>query len=64
MAIRIWQVFPFAFHGPAAWWSTAVRVLLFVVIAGSAISIVVQAVSLVRRVTHHTPYGGRLSTRT
>ena len=64
VAIRIWQVFPFAFHGPAAWWSTAVRVLLFVVIAGSAISIVVQAVSLVRRVTHHTPYGGRLSTRT
>jgi hypothetical protein len=64
VAIRIWQVFPFAFHGPAAWWSTAVRVLLFVVIAGSAISIVVQAVSLARRVTHHTPHGGRLSTRT
>ena len=64
VAIRIWQVFPFAFHGPAAWWSTAVRVLLFVVIAGSAISIVVQAVSLARRVTHHTPHGGHLSTRT
>ena len=64
VAIRIWQVFPFAFHGPAAWWSTAVRVLLILVIAGSAISIVVQAVSLARRATHHTPHGGRLSTRT
>ena len=64
VAIRIWQVFPFAFHGPAAWWSTAVRVLLILVIAGSAISIVVQAVSLARRATHHTPHGGHLSTGT
>ena len=64
VAIRIWQVFPFTFQGSAAWWSTAVRVLLFVVIAGSAISIVVQAVSLARRATHHTPHGGRLSTGT
>ena len=64
VAIRVWQVFPFAFHGSAAWWSTAVRILLVLVIVGSAISIVVQAVSLARRATHHTPHGGRLSTRT
>ena len=64
VAIRIWQVFPFTFQGSAAWWSTAVRVLLILVIAGSAISIVVQAVSLARRATHHTPHGGHLSTRT
>ena len=64
VAIRVWQVFPFAFHGSAAWWSTAIRVLLILVIVGSAISIVVQAVSLARRATHHTPHGGRLSTRT
>ena len=64
VAIRIWQVFPFAFHGSAAWWSTAIRVLLILAIAGSAISIVVQAVSLACRATHHTPHGGRLSTRT
>ena len=64
VAIRIWQVFPFSFQGSAAWWSTAVRVLLILVVAGSAISIVVQAVSLARRATHHTPHGGRLSTRT
>jgi hypothetical protein len=63
VAIRIWQVFPFAFHGSAAWWSTAVRVLLVLAIVGSAISIVVQAVSLARRATHHAPHGGRLSTR-
>ena len=64
VAIRIWQVFPFAFHSSAAWWSTAIRVLLILAIAGSAISIVVQAVSLARRATHYTPHGGRLSTRT
>jgi hypothetical protein len=62
-AIRVWQVFPFAFHGSSAW-SAAVRVLLILVIGGSAINIVVQAVSLTRRSTHHTPHGGRLSTRT
>jgi hypothetical protein len=64
VAIRIWQVFPFVFQGSAAWWSTAVRVLLILVIVGSAISIVVQAVSLARRATRHTPHGGRLSTWT
>ena len=63
VAIRIWQVFPFAFHGSSAWWSTAIRVLLVIAIVGSAISIVVQAVSLARRGTHHTPHGGRLSAR-
>ena len=64
VAIRIWQVFPFTFQGSAAWWSTAVRILLILVVAGSATSVVVQAVSLARRATHHTPHGGRLSTRT
>jgi len=63
VAIRVWQVFPFAFHGSSAWWSTAVRVLLVLVIMGSAITIVIQAVSLARRATRHTPHGGRLSTR-
>ena len=64
VAIRIWQVFPFTFQGSAAWWSTAVHVLLALAIVGSAITIVVQVVSLARRATHHTPYGGRLSPRT
>jgi hypothetical protein len=63
VAVRIWQVFPFNFHGSSAWWSTAIRVLLVIVIVGSAISIVVQAVSLARRGTHHTPHGGRVSAR-
>src|SRR6516165_9469743 len=64
VAIRVWQVFPFAFHGSSAWWSTAARVLLILVIVGSAMSIVVQAVSLARRAIHPRPHGGRLSTRT
>jgi hypothetical protein len=63
VAIRVWQVFPFAFHGSAAWWSTAVRVLLVLVIVGSAMTIVVQVVSLARRGIRHIPHGGRLSTR-
>ena len=64
VAIRIWQVFPFAFHGSAAWWSTAVHVLLILAIVGSAITVVVQALSLARRAIHPHPHGGRLSTRT
>jgi len=63
VAIRIWQVFPFAFHSSSAWWSTAVRVLLVLAIVGAAIAIVVQAVSLARRATRHTPHGRRLSTK-
>ena len=46
VAIRLWQVFPFAFHGSVAWWATAIRVLLIVGIAGAGIAIVTQAVSL------------------
>jgi hypothetical protein len=51
-AIRIWQVFPFAL---SSGWSTAVRVLLVVAIAGSCIALVVQIVSLARWFTGHTP---------
>ena len=52
VAIRLWQVFPFAFHGSWAWCATAVRVLLIIGIAGCGISIVVQAVSLGRLAVH------------
>ena len=58
-AIRIWQVFPFAL---SSGWSTAVRVLLVVAIAGSCIALVVQIVSLARWFTGHTPHGGHLRT--
>ena len=58
-AIRIWQVFPFAL---SSGWSTAVRVLLAVAIAGSCIALVVQIVSLMRWFTGHTPHGGHLRT--
>ena len=46
VAIRLWQVFPFAFNGSAAWWATAIRVLLIVGLIGAGIGIVVEAVSL------------------
>jgi hypothetical protein len=59
VAIRLWQVFPFAFHGSAAWCSTALRVVLIIAIAGSAISVVVQAASLSRRMVQHAPHSGQ-----
>ena len=44
-AIRIWQVFPFDL---SSGWSTAVRVLLVIAIAGSCIALAVQTVALGR----------------
>ena len=58
-AIRIWQVFPFDL---SSGWSTAVRALLVIAIAGSCIALVVQVVALARWLTGHTPHGGRTRT--
>ena len=58
-AIRIWQVFPFDL---SSGWSTAVRALLVIAIAGSCIALVVQIVALTRWLTGHTPHGGRTRT--
>ncbi|TVZ02912.1 hypothetical protein EAS64_20770 [Trebonia kvetii] len=62
VAIRLWQVFPFAFHGSAAWLATAVRVLLIAGITGAGIAIVAQAVTLAllasRYPLHHRPRTG------
>ena len=58
-AIRIWQVFPFDL---SSGWSTAVRALLVVAIAGSCIALVVQIVSLARSLTGHTAHGGHMRT--
>jgi len=58
-AIGIWQVFPFDL---SSGWSTAVRVLLVVAIAGSCIALVVQIVALARWPTGHTSHGGRMRT--
>lgn len=57
VAIRSWQVFPFAFNGSWAWCATAVRVLLIVGIAGCGVSIVVQAVSLGRSAVRGAQHG-------
>jgi hypothetical protein len=58
-AIRIWQVFPFDL---SSGWSTAVRVLLIVAIAGSCIALVVQLVTLARWLAGHAPHGGHVRT--
>ena len=58
-AVRIWQVFPFAL---SSGWSTAVRVLLAVAIAGSCVALVVQIASLARWLTGHSPHGGHMRT--
>jgi len=49
VAIRLWQVFPFAFHGSAAAWSVVVRVLLMIGIVGSCISVLYNLVTVGRR---------------
>ncbi len=54
-AIRVWQVFPFDLSSA---WSTTVRVLLVIAIAGSCIALVVQVVTLARRLGGRTPHGG------
>jgi hypothetical protein len=56
-AILIWQVFPFNL---SSGWSTAVRVLLVIAIAGSCIALVTQIVSLARWFTGHSPHGGHM----
>ena len=58
-AIRIWQVFPFAL---SSGWSTAVRVLLAIGIAGSCIALVAQVVSLARWLAGHATHGGHMRT--
>ena len=62
VAIRVWQVFPFTFHGSAAWCATALRLLLVIAIGGSALSVLIQAASLGRRMARHAPHGGHPST--
>ncbi len=57
--IRVWQVFPFAL---SPGWSTAVRVLLVVTVAGSCIALVAQIGSLARWFTGRTPHGGHMRT--
>jgi hypothetical protein len=43
-------------------WSTAVRIMLVVCIAGSGIALVIQIVSLARWLTGHSSHGGHLRT--
>lgn len=59
-AIRIWQVFPFDL---SSGWSTAVRVLLVIAIAGSCIALVTQLSSLARWYAGRTPHGGHMRAR-
>jgi hypothetical protein len=58
-AIRIWQVFPFDL---SSGWSTAVRALLVVAIAGSCLALVVQIVAVAGSLTGHTRHGGHMRT--
>jgi hypothetical protein len=58
-AIRIWQVFPFDL---SSGWTTAMRVLLIIAIAGSCIALVVQIVTLARWLTGHSPHSGQMRT--
>ena len=44
--VRVWEVFPFAFHGSASGWAVVVRVLLVLGIVGGCIGILVLVVRL------------------
>jgi len=46
--VRVWEVFPFAFHGSMAFWSTVVRVVLIVGIAGASIGLLYSLSVLIR----------------
>jgi hypothetical protein len=55
VAVRLRQVFPFAFHGSAAWLATAMHVILIIGIVGASIAIVVQLVTLTLLASHLPP---------
>jgi hypothetical protein len=46
--VRLWQVFPFDFGAEPNAWSTVVRVLLIVAIAGTGIAVIVGVVTALR----------------
>jgi hypothetical protein len=48
--VRLWDVFPFAFTGSGVDWAAVTRVVLAVAVVGTVVAIVVQFVSLVKRI--------------
>lgn len=46
--VRVWQVFPFAFHGSMAFWSVIVRAILIIGLVGAFIGLLYSLVILVR----------------
>jgi hypothetical protein len=46
--VRVWDVFPFAFHGSVAFVAVIVRVVLVIGIVGASIGIIYSTVTLVR----------------
>ena len=59
VAIRILEVFPFAFHGSASFWSTVIKILLILAIVGACIGLLVQVIRLIVLAAR----GGRSSRR-
>lgn len=47
VAVRILEVFPFAFHGSASFWSTVIKIALILAIVGGCIGILVQVIRLI-----------------
>ena len=46
--VRVWDVFPFAFHGSVAFVAVVARVLLIIGIVGASIGILYSVVTLIR----------------
>lgn len=56
--IRVWDVFPFAFHGSVAFMAVFLRVVLIIAIVGASIGILYSVVTLIRSVFMAGPQRG------
>jgi hypothetical protein len=46
--VRVWEVFPFAFHGSVAFVAVVARIVLITGIVGASIGILYCAITLIR----------------
>jgi hypothetical protein len=56
--VRVWDVFPFAFHGSVAFVAVIARVVLIIGIVGASIGILYSVVTLIRSLVRAGPQRG------
>jgi hypothetical protein len=60
-ALRVWDVFPFAFHGSVAFVAVIARVVLIIGIVGASIGILYSVVTLIRSLVRAGTHSGGAS---